>query len=105
MFVTGKTITNRKADLDSILCQFNIQVDNPICILNQDVSRCFLTATENNKKYHLFLKATQLDVILQKYHDAQADIDDTEKRLKEANEVHKVMINLLFIHILELYIN
>lgn len=44
----------------------NIQVDNPIVLLNQDAARSFLKDSEPKKLYELFLKATQIDVIIKK---------------------------------------
>lgn len=45
----------------------NIQIDNPISVLNQDVSRTFLVTSKPDKKYNLFMKATLLDTIKNNY--------------------------------------
>lgn len=39
---TGQLVSNSRKDLMKILLFLNIQVDNPVCVLNQDASRAFL---------------------------------------------------------------
>lgn len=39
---SGQTISSSRKDLMKILLFMNIQVDNPVCVLNQDASRAFL---------------------------------------------------------------
>lgn len=58
---TGKKVSGSKADIVDITEQFNIQVDNPCTILMQDASKMFLNSNKPEKKYELFLKATQLE--------------------------------------------
>eukprot|EP00040_Diaphanoeca_grandis_P034331 m.212603 g.212603 ORF g.212603 m.212603 type:complete len:1121 (-) comp33128_c0_seq1:378-3740(-) len=60
---TGKTIDTTSSELHSITDQFNIQVDNPVAVLNQEMSKRFFQATKSNKKYELFLEGMQLDVL------------------------------------------
>lgn len=48
----------------------NIQIDNPISVLNQDVSRTFLVTSKPEEKYNLFMKATLLEVIENNYIEA-----------------------------------
>ena len=58
-----------------IVAHFNIQVDNPMCMLNQDIAKNFLNTKSTKEKYNVrlknlccetfvvlkfFLKATQL---------------------------------------------
>jgi len=56
-----KTISTKRAELNLILEQFNIQIDNPCSILMQDTSRQFLSDAKPQTKYKLFLVATQLE--------------------------------------------
>ena len=51
--VTGKVISNKKEDLMRIIDQFNIQVDNPVAVLNQDTSRNFLNSKSPGDKYRV----------------------------------------------------
>ncbi|XP_032234890.2 structural maintenance of chromosomes protein 6 isoform X4 [Nematostella vectensis] len=64
---SGKTVSTKKEELNHILDQFNIQVDNPISVLNQDTSRNFLNSSDPKDKYKFFLKATQLEQISDDY--------------------------------------
>lgn len=47
----GKVVSTKREELNHILDQFNIQVDNPVAILNQDTSRCFLHSKSATDKY------------------------------------------------------
>ena len=51
----GKLISQKREDLNCILDQFNIQVDNPVAILNQDTSRHFLNSKSPHDKYKVWL--------------------------------------------------
>ena len=51
MIIIGKIVSQKKEELDHILDQFNIQVDNPVAILNQDTSRNFLHSKNATDKY------------------------------------------------------
>nr|QNH68115.1 structural maintenance of chromosomes protein 6 [Brachionus koreanus] len=57
----NKLISNKKSELDSITEQFNIQVENPVCFLNQETSKHFLNSSNKSDKYKLFMKASQLE--------------------------------------------
>ncbi|KAI9526947.1 hypothetical protein NQZ68_034617 [Dissostichus eleginoides] len=58
---TGQLISNKKEELTSILDHFNIQLDNPVSILNQEMSKQFLHSKSESDKYQFFMKATLLD--------------------------------------------
>jgi hypothetical protein len=51
LIIVGKVISTKKDDLSRILDQFNIQVDNPVAVLNQDTSRNFLNSKSPQDKY------------------------------------------------------
>lgn len=51
IFILGKVISTKKDDLTRILDQFNIQVDNPVAVLNQDTSKNFLNSKSPQDKY------------------------------------------------------
>ncbi|XP_035780884.1 structural maintenance of chromosomes protein 6-like [Anopheles albimanus] len=59
----GHTISTSRNELQKILLAFNIQVDNPICVLNQDLARSLLKDSDESKQYMFFAKATQIDTI------------------------------------------
>ncbi|CAB4033131.1 structural maintenance of chromosomes 6-like, partial [Paramuricea clavata] len=94
----GITVSTKKAELNHILDQFNIQIDNPVSILNQDTSRNFLYASDPGKKYKFFLKATQLEQMNNDYltiQEQQKIMSITLEKKKETipemeNEVHQL---------------
>lgn len=65
----------------------NIQIDNPISILNQDISRTFLVSSKPEEKYELFMKATLLDIIGINYKEAKLICKQEYQKLKQYNEV------------------
>ncbi|KAI1285997.1 Structural maintenance of chromosomes protein 6 [Halotydeus destructor] len=101
----GKTITSQKKDLDRIIRHFSLQIDNPVCILNQEVSRNFLNSKDPAEKYKFFMKATQLEAIQQQYTNCNDDNeranyefgkkDDLIPQLKNDVEEYKKKIDLL----------
>lgn len=60
---SGKVISTKREELSHILDHFNIQVDNPVSIMNQETSKSFLMSKNPGDKYKLFLKATQLEQV------------------------------------------
>ncbi len=58
-------MTTKKQELDNIVEQFNIQVENPVCFLNQETSKHFLNSSNTGDKYKLFMKASQLEAMKQ----------------------------------------
>ncbi|GAB6030556.1 Structural maintenance of chromosomes protein 6 [Chamberlinius hualienensis] len=85
---SGKIISNHKSELNFILDHFNIQVDNPISILNQDLSRQFLRTEDPKSKYKFFMRATQLEQISRDY----VWIDKNRNLAKEYLENKKISI-------------
>ncbi|SCU77907.1 LAMI_0A02740g1_1 [Lachancea mirantina] len=70
---TGRKISSKKADLQTILDYFGVPISNPMCFLSQDAARSFLTASTAADKYMHFMKGTQLK--------------ETEDNLNQAYEV------------------
>lgn len=68
----GKRVSERRQELDQILDHFSILVNNPICVLNQEVSKSFLHSKKPEDKFELFMKATSLEQIDNDYAEAQA---------------------------------
>ena len=60
----GYVVSTKKEELNNIVEQFNIQVDNPVCFLNQETSKHFLNTSDPYAKYTLFMKASQLGKIV-----------------------------------------
>ncbi|KAG1706210.1 Structural maintenance of chromosomes protein 6 [Nymphon striatum] len=87
---SGQVISNKKEELTHILDQFNIQVDNPVSILNQETSKNFLNTKSAHEKYKFFLRATQLEQMKSDYALAEEQkkiarnlLDEKENMLPE----------------------
>ncbi|KAG7209626.1 hypothetical protein KM043_011277 [Ampulex compressa] len=83
----GTVISSKRNELDNILHTMNIQIDNPVSILNQDISRTFLTSSKPEEKYNLFMKATLLDVIGNNYKEAEKICCEEYDKIKQYNEI------------------
>ncbi|XP_046869724.1 structural maintenance of chromosomes protein 6 isoform X2 [Hypomesus transpacificus] len=64
---SGHLVSNKKEELTAILDHFNIQVDNPVSILNQEMSKQFLHSKSESDKYKFFMKATLLEQMKRDY--------------------------------------
>lgn len=82
----GKTVSDKRKDLERILESFRIQIDNPFAILTQDTARTFLTASTEKAKYDYFRRGLLFDKI-DSYRDGTYD----KLRLTEANLEQKKM--------------
>ncbi|XP_047117570.1 structural maintenance of chromosomes protein 6 [Schistocerca piceifrons] len=78
----GEVKSSKKEELDRIVSHLNIQVNNPISVLNQDTARTFLSNSDPAEKYKLFKKATQLQAIEDTY-------QNTIKSLEEAKRIYQ----------------
>ncbi|XP_013378099.1 PREDICTED: structural maintenance of chromosomes protein 6 [Chinchilla lanigera] len=76
---TGAVVSTRKEELIAILDHFNIQVDNPVSVLTQEMSKQFLQSKNEGDKYKFFMKATQLEQMKEDY----SYIMETKERTKE----------------------
>lgn len=75
----GTVVSTRKEELIAILDHFNIQVDNPVSVLTQEMSKQFLQSKNEGDKYKFFMKATQLEQMKEDY----SYIMETKERTKE----------------------
>uniref|UniRef100_A0A2R8ZLQ9 Structural maintenance of chromosomes protein 6 n=1 Tax=Pan paniscus TaxID=9597 RepID=A0A2R8ZLQ9_PANPA len=80
---TGSVVSTRKEELIAILDHFNIQVDNPVSVLTQEMSKQFLQSKNEGDKYKFFMKATQLEQMKEDY----SYIMETKERTKE--QIHQ----------------
>jgi len=62
----GRVVSGLRCDLTKLTMCLNIQVENPVLILNQDAARSFLKECDPHKLYQFFLKATQIEAIIEK---------------------------------------
>ncbi|XP_061192565.1 structural maintenance of chromosomes protein 6-like isoform X2 [Saccostrea echinata] len=82
----GKLISMKREELTAILDQFNIQVDNPVAILNQDTSRNFLNSKSPQDRYKFFLKATQLEQMMLDYTRANEQREITKEIIEKKQQ-------------------
>ncbi|XP_074599451.1 structural maintenance of chromosomes 6 [Brevipalpus obovatus] len=85
----NRLVSNKKEELDSMVRHFNIQIDNPITILNQEVSRNFLNSKNPRDKYKFFMKATTLETIRNDYQMAAEKCGLARIELKKKNHLVK----------------
>ncbi|XP_041105631.1 structural maintenance of chromosomes protein 6 isoform X2 [Polyodon spathula] len=91
----GQVVSTKKEELTAILDHFNIQVDNPVSILNQEMSKQFLHSKSEADKYKFFMKATLLEQMKEDYiHIKQTKaitrdkIETQEEILKDLKQVY-----------------
>ncbi|XP_055911411.1 structural maintenance of chromosomes protein 6 isoform X2 [Eupeodes corollae] len=65
----GTVVSKKVDDLHKIILYHNIQVENPVFVLNQENARVFLKDLDPSKNYELFIKATQIEIIGEKLND------------------------------------
>lgn len=63
----GHVVSTKKEELTAILDHFGIQVDNPVSVLNQEMSKQFLHSKSEADKYRFFMKATLLEQMKRDY--------------------------------------
>ncbi|NXV83908.1 SMC6 protein, partial [Atlantisia rogersi] len=92
---SGTLISSKKEELLGILDHFNIQVDNPVSVLTQEMSKHFLQSKNEGDKYKFFLKATQLEQMKEDYSSimktkekTRIQIDQGVERLQELKQVY-----------------
>ncbi|XP_063955858.1 structural maintenance of chromosomes protein 6-like [Lytechinus pictus] len=100
-----KLISTKKDELSHIMDHFNIQVDNPVSIMNQETSKNFLLKQSAKDKYKFFLKATQLEQVSNEYREIvvlkegteddvnvqSAKLPDLEKEVLELEQKFKAL--------------
>lgn len=66
----NRVVSTKREELDMILDYFNIQVDNPVIILNQQASKEFMVSNTPKDMYRFFMRATLLEQLLKEYQEA-----------------------------------
>lgn len=90
-----KVISEKKKDLYLLLDQMNIQVDNPVAVLDQEEAKKFLTGRAEDK-YNFFLKATDLERMDRKYQTTLEHIMELDSSLSTmSNALAPLQENLL----------
>ncbi|NXL18258.1 SMC6 protein, partial [Setophaga kirtlandii] len=92
---SGTIISTKKDELIGMLDHFNIQVDNPVSVLTQEMSKLFLQTKNEGDKYKFFMKATQLEQMKEDYSfigktkkNTRLQIEQGEERLEELKQLY-----------------
>ncbi|KAL7469954.1 hypothetical protein ACHAXS_010192 [Conticribra weissflogii] len=80
----GKECSRSKRDLDAMLDQLNIQVENPVAVLDQEEAKKFLTGKAEDK-YEFFTKATEIERLDRTYANIQDSILEQKEVQEKAN--------------------
>ena len=86
-----------KKDLTEMLDKLNIQVENPVAILDQEEAKKFLTGKAEDK-YNFFMKATELERLDNTYAhtlDQVLEMDSQAARANESLEDDKYLVKEL----------
>lgn len=78
----NKVISEKKDEVDNITKHFDILVDNPVCVLTQEVSKNFLNSKNPKDKFKFFIKATQLEETKKDYEASFDSNENSERELK-----------------------
>ena len=76
--VNGKEQSRSKKELDEMLDQLNIQVENPVAVLDQEEAKKFLTGKAEDK-YAFFNKATDLERLDRSYATVQDNLNELDE--------------------------
>ncbi|CAK1544398.1 unnamed protein product [Leptosia nina] len=87
---SGEVISTKYEEVKAIILALDIQVDNPISVLNQDTARTFHTC-DAKKKFELFRQATNIDQTEKNYKDA---IENCNKALATWNRKNEACLEL-----------
>ncbi|XP_054474531.1 structural maintenance of chromosomes protein 6-like [Anoplopoma fimbria] len=86
---SGQIVSTKKEELLYILDNFNIQVNNPVSVLTQEMSKYFLHSKGEGDKYKFFMKATQLDQMREDFVYIKTTKHVTEDKVEQHSECLK----------------
>ena len=101
--LVGRVITTKKEELVAITDHCNIQIDNPVSLLNQDTSRNFLHNSKPTAKYKLFMKATHLEQIALDYQKSREEQDIMHQRIDAMATVSDTVLTVITVFVGEAY--
>lgn len=82
----GRIVSTKRLELDDITDYYALQLDNPVNVLTQDMSRQFLAGSTATDKYKFFIKGVQLEQLDQDYCVLGDSLDSTEQELERSQE-------------------
>lgn len=88
----GRVVKVDKNELKNLVLHFNILVDNPICVMNQQMVKTFHKSENPKNKYELFYKAISADV----YADNISQTNLIARNNLEKLENTKIVLNQCF---------
>ncbi len=74
-----REVSRSKKDLDNMLDCLNVQVENPVAVLDQEEAKKFLMGKAEDK-YAFFMKATELERLDRSYASIKDNISDLEEK-------------------------
>lgn len=86
---SGQIVSTKKEELIAILDNFNIQVNNPVSVLTQEMSKYFLHSKGEGDKYKFFMKATQLEQMREDFVYIKTTKHVTEDKVGQHSECLK----------------
>ncbi|XP_025836103.1 structural maintenance of chromosomes protein 6 [Agrilus planipennis] len=90
-YLIGEVISTQSKEVQRICLNLNIQVDNPVCILNQDISRNFLNTADTTQKFKLFMRATRLQALKEEYNQINENKTDALRLMQSHEEVLRTL--------------
>ena len=69
-----RCVSTKKKDLEEMLDRLNVQVENPVCIMDQENSKEFIKGNERDK-YRFFKKATDLERVVTSIQESKSDLE------------------------------
>ena len=98
-----------KEECRHILEHFNVELDNPITILQQEEAKVFFKELSEETLYNFFERATLLRSMQENYKEAKANIQSLEGDLKRNEKKladmvrHAVTVRFLFSYVESLF--
>ena len=82
-----KLRSSSKSDVNELLDHLNVQIDNPVAILDQEEAKKFLTG-KDSAKYEFFMKATELARVNR---TLQSTMDTIERQEELSRKQHDIL--------------
>uniref|UniRef100_A0A4X2L4U0 Structural maintenance of chromosomes 6 n=1 Tax=Vombatus ursinus TaxID=29139 RepID=A0A4X2L4U0_VOMUR len=96
----GNVVSCEEEELADILDHFQIRVDNPVAILQKEISSQLLQIRDDSGRYQLFLKATKLEQMKKEYSELmdkkvryQEELDQGKEELEKLKSQSKMLEN------------
>lgn len=83
----GRVVKSNKNELKHLTLHFNILVDNPICIMNQNMVKTFHKSANPKAKYDLFYKAISANIHERKIEETKLVAEQYSDKLKNVKSV------------------